>query len=404
MNFDPSIISAFPAPVKIGPPSSTSPELLDPSILTVVPSGKAFPNGNKFVDPCIVLAQPTGLKESVQPAQQFVRPLASGQGGFGIDHRSVPTFSGLGPVAVPSAVEIAQQQLQQQQQLVKMIQQQSQLEVVQQLQLQQLLQQTQPQIAALQLQQQAQQLTAQLQLQQRFPLGQPISSQPVTQQHVVPYNAQQVAQLQIQELQQLQQQLQQQGQQPASFPDLPTTSSAQNGFILEPGVFAIPQAPVSDRTSPFTGLGPSFGQPQGTIFGPLQPAPKSQQERQSRNRRAADPARQQDHQRLQRYVDQESSYEHPPEKPNPLPVRRPTKALEIVDPKTNAVVETGPAITKADTDRAPGAAHDSPSRLSSVSKAVPIVDPKTNTPIPESASPSPTVNSPYAPPAADHTK
>jgi hypothetical protein len=282
-----------------------------------------------------------------------------------------------------------------------MIQQQSQLEVVQQLHLQQLLQQTQPQIAALQLQQQAQQLTAHLQLQQRFPPGQPISSQPVAQQHVVPYNAQQVAQLQIQELQQLQLQLQQQGQQPAPFPAVPNTSSAQNGFILEPGVFAIPQASASDLTSPFTGLGPSFGQSQGTIFGPLQPAPKPQQERQSRNRRAADPAHQQDHQRLQRYINQESSYEHPSEKPNPLPVRRPTKALEIVDPKTNAVVDTGPAITKADTG---AAAHHSPSRLTSVSKAVPIIDPKTNTPIPESASPSPTVNSPYASPAADITK
>lgn len=41
-------------------------------------------------------------------------------------------------------------------------------------------------------------------------------------------------------------------------------------------VVCFPAAPVSDRTSPFTELGPSFGQPQGTIFGPLQPAPKSQ--------------------------------------------------------------------------------------------------------------------------------
>lgn len=55
-------------------------------------------------------------------------------------------------------------------------------------------------------------------------------------------------------------------------------------------------------------------------------------------------SRQQEQQQLQFYAAQESSFERPVEvEKSPLPVRRPTKALEIVDPKTNQAIQLAPA-------------------------------------------------------------
>jgi hypothetical protein len=132
-------------------------------------------------------------------------------------------------------------------------------------------------------------------------------------------------------------------------------------------------------------------QPQGQ-----QNQQKSQQgsgeHRQRQTRRNTD--QQQDPQKLQFYANQESSFERPSEKAAPLPARRPTKALEIVDPKTNSVInpakETGTSPSK-----------DSPNRGTTPSKAIPIIDPKTNAPINEQGGVTmeagqPTVNSPYS--------
>eukprot|EP00668_Euglena_longa_P004239 GGOE01004971.1.p1 GENE.GGOE01004971.1~~GGOE01004971.1.p1 ORF type:complete len:513 (-),score=83.49 GGOE01004971.1:886-2253(-) len=425
---------------------------------------------NKFLDPCVVAAQPITQGSTSQPQKPTIQHFSlqpstvqqeqpkalSGQLSPTLQPRAVQN---LYPIVSSPAVqtptlaaqpqsslslEIAQQQLQQQQQLARILQlhrQQPQvmaqpafIPALQQMQLQQLLQHQQQanllQSQHLLLQQQTQQLAQQRQ-QQLLLHGQQLPAA-LTPQQLLMYDQQQLAQLHPHQLQQLHQQLQQQiqlqlqQQHHLSDATSPQKLPAQNGLPVERGIFGFPpgvsglpqQLGVSLQTnvgaataapSPATpaadGAVSAF-LPMGTGF--ITNAPQAlehpRQERQQRPRRNLmdQQSRQQEQQHLQLYATQQSSFERPAEvEKSPLPVRRPTKALEIVDPKTNQVIQ----LTQLLSTSAEGKheSTESPTQANSISKAIPIIDPKTNEPIAEPVKPEAdaiavmeaTVNTPY---------